>query len=153
MTLPRAAGVGLDARVLLFTTAISVGVGIVFGLAPALKSLKPVLQVTLNEGGRGGSGTRHRTQSIFVVVEMALALVLLAGAGLMVRTLAHLWSQDPGFNPRNAMVAHIWLPVPNDPKQDIYKQKERTSFVREVLRRVRQLPGVSSAAMSTSRKA
>ena len=63
VTLPRAAGVGLDARVLLFTIAISVGVGIVFGLVPALKSLKPVLQVTLNEGGRGGSGRRHRAQS------------------------------------------------------------------------------------------
>src|ERR1700746_3863399 len=110
VTLPRAAGIGLDGRVLIFTIAISVGVGIVFGLAPALKSLKPVLQVTLSESGRGGSGARHREQSIFVVVEMALALVLLAGAGLMVRTLAHLWSQDPGFNPRNVLTFNLSPP-------------------------------------------
>src|SRR6201981_3463556 len=142
VTLPRAAGVGLDARVLLFTIAISVGVGIVFGLVPALKSLKPVLQVTLNEGGRGGSGRRHRAQSIFVVVEMALALVLLAGAGLMVRTLAHLWSQDPGFNPRNVLTFNL------SPPPSLMNSNAETvrAFSRELSRRIAATPGVEAVS-------
>jgi predicted permease len=144
VTLPRAAGVGIDARVLLFTTAISVGVGIVFGLAPALKSLKPVLQATLNESGRGGSGTRHRTQSIFVVVEMALALVLLAGAGLMVRTLAQLWSQDPGFNPRNVLTFNL------SPPPSLMNSNAETvrAFSRELSRRIAATPGVEAVSMT-----
>jgi predicted permease len=144
VTLPRAAGVGIDARVLLFTIAISVGVGIIFGLAPALKSLKPVLQVTLNESGRGGSGTRHRTQSIFVVVEMALALVLLAGAGLMVRTLAQLWSQDPGFNPRNVLTFNL------SPPPSLMNSNAETvrAFSRELSRRIAASPGVEAVSMT-----
>ncbi len=144
VTLPRAAGVGLDARVLLFTVAISVGVGIVFGLVPALKSLKPVLQVTLNEGGRGGSGARHRAQSIFVVVEMALALVLLAGAGLMVRTLAQLWSQDPVFNPRNVLTFNL------SPPPSLMNSNAETvrAFTRELNRRIAATPGVQAVSMT-----
>jgi predicted permease len=144
VTLPRAAGVGIDARVLLFTIAISVGVGIIFGLVPALKSLKPVLQVTLNEGGRGGSGTRHRTQSIFVVVEMALALVLLAGAGLMVRTLARIWSQDPGFNPRNVLTFNL------SPPPSLMNSNAETvrAFSRELDRRIAATPGVQAVSMT-----
>ena len=143
-TLPRAAGVGIDARVLIFTIAISVGVGIIFGLVPALKSLKPVLQVTLNEGGRGGSGTRHRAQSIFVVVEMALALVLLAGAGLMVRTLARLWSQDPGFNPRNVLTFNL------SPPPSLMNSNAETvrAFSRELNRRIAATPGVQAVSMT-----
>ena len=110
VTLPRVAGIGVDARVLGFTVGISLLAGIVFGLAPALKARKPVLQETLKEGGRGASGTRHRAQSIFVAAEMALALVLLAGAGLMIRTLARLWGVDPGFNPRNVLTFSLSLP-------------------------------------------
>ena len=144
VTLPRAAGVGIDARVLLFTIAISVGVGIIFGLVPALKSLKPVLQVTLNEGGRGGSGARHRAQSIFVVVEMALALVLLAGAGLMVRTLAQLWSQDPGFNPRNVLTFNL------SPPPSLMNSNAETvrAFSRELNRRIAATPGVQAVSMT-----
>jgi len=110
VTLPRAAGVGLDARVLLFTTAISLVAAIFFGLAPALKIPKPAIHETLQESGRGGSGTRHRTQSVFVVIEMALALVLLIGAGLMFRTVVRLWSVDPGFHPENVVTFGISLP-------------------------------------------
>jgi len=144
VTLPRAAGVGLDARVLLFTIAISVGVGIVFGLVPALKSLKPVLQVTLSESGRGGSGRRHRTQSIFVVVEMALALVLLAGAGLMVRTLAQLWSQYPGFNPRNVLTFNL------SPPPSLMNSNAETvrAFSRELDRRIAATLGVQAVSMT-----
>ncbi len=79
--LPRAEEVRLDGRVLLFMVAASVLAGILFGLATALKAPRPDLNETLKEGGRGSSGARHRTQSVFVVVEMALALVLLARRG------------------------------------------------------------------------
>jgi len=101
--LPRTDEIVLDSRVLLFTAGISILTGIVFGLAPAIKMLRPRLSETLKEGGRGSSGARHRTQSVFVVVEMAMALVLLIGAGLMIRSLAALWGINPGFDPRNAL--------------------------------------------------
>lgn len=101
--LPRAEQVGIDARVLIFTAAISLLAGIFFGLAPAFKTSQPDLHETLKQGGRGASGTRHRTQGVFVVVEMALALVLLVGAGLTIRSLVKLWSVDPGFNPHNVL--------------------------------------------------
>jgi predicted permease len=100
--LPRAESVHIDFRVLLFTLAASVLAGIFFGLAPALKTSRADIHETLKEGGRGSSGARHRLQGTFVVVEMAMALVLLVGAGLMIRSLAKLWSVSPGFNPRFA---------------------------------------------------
>jgi predicted permease len=109
-TLPRADEIGLDYRVLLFTTIVSLLAGTLFGLVPALKSSRIDPQTALKEGGRGVSGTRHRAQSVFVIVEMATALVLLIGAGLMVRSLARLWSVDPGFNPRNVLTFGYTLP-------------------------------------------
>jgi predicted permease len=87
--------------VLFFALVISILVGIVFGVAPALKTSQPDLQRSLKEGGRGSSGTRARTQNIFVAVEMALAVVLLAGAGLMVRSLVGLANVNPGFDPQH----------------------------------------------------
>jgi predicted permease len=101
--LPRADEVQIDARVLLFATAASLIAGILFGLVPALRAYRTDVFETLKEGGRGGSGTRHRTQSIFVAVEMAMALVLLVGAGLMIRSLGNLWNTDPGFDPNNVV--------------------------------------------------
>jgi len=108
--LPRAEQVGLDAHVLLFTVGISLLVGILFGLTPALKTAQPDLHETLKQGGRGSSGTRHRIQGAFVVSEMALAVVLLIGAGLTFRSLAKLWSVDPGFNPHNVLTFGLSLP-------------------------------------------
>src|ERR1700722_8994881 len=108
--LPRAEQVGLDTPVLIFTAGISLLAGILFGLTPALKTSQPDLHETLKQGGRGASGTRHRTQNVFVVVEMALALVLLTGAGLTIRSLAKLWSVDPGFNPHNVLTFGFSLP-------------------------------------------
>src|ERR1700689_2277991 len=102
-SLPRADHIHLDAGVLLFTLGISVLAGAIFGLAPALRTARPDVAGTLKEGGRGGSGARHRTQNVFVVIEMALSLVLLIGAGLMIRTLAALGKGDPGFNQRNVL--------------------------------------------------
>src|SRR5208337_3113063 len=105
--LPRANEIHLDARVLLFALAASVLAGILFGLVPAFKSSATQIHDTLKESGRGGSGSRHRMQSIFVALEMALAVVLLVGAGLMIRSLSNLWSVDPGFDPRNVLTFNL----------------------------------------------
>jgi predicted permease len=99
--LPRAEEVRLDGRVLLFTFAASLVAAILFGLMPALRTSGMQVHETLKEGGRGGSGARHRTQGLIVAVEMALALVLLTSAGLMTRSLVNLWSTNPGFDPKN----------------------------------------------------
>jgi predicted permease len=108
--LPRADEIGLDCRVLLFTIAISLVAGVLFGLVPALKMSQAAPHSALKEGGRGASTARHRTQSIFVITEMAIALVLLIGAGLMVRSLAQLWNVNPGFNPHNVLTFGYTLP-------------------------------------------
>ena len=88
---------------LLFTAATALLAGILFGLFPALKISRTNLQETLKEGGRGASGARQGVHGTLVVVETALALVLLIGAGLMLRSLVQLWNVDPGFNPRNVL--------------------------------------------------
>ncbi len=113
-TLPRAQDVRLDGHVLLFTLGISLLSGILFGLAPALKASQPDLQDTLKEGGRGVSGARHRAQGIFVATEMAMAVVLLIGTGLMLRSLSRLWSVNPGFDPRPVLMFYVALPPAMD---------------------------------------
>jgi predicted permease len=102
-TLPRAGEIHIDLRALLFTAAATLLAGILFGLVPALKISHTNLQDSLKEGGRGSSGSRQRVHGILVVVEMSLALVLLIGAGLALRTLVQLWNVDPGFNPHNVL--------------------------------------------------
>jgi predicted permease len=108
--LPRAEDISINLRVLLFTLSISLFAGIIFGLTPALKTSRTDLHESLKEGGRGASGARHRAQNIFIVLEMAMALVLLTGAGLMIRSLTRLWNVDPGFNPHNVLNFGISLP-------------------------------------------
>jgi predicted permease len=109
--LPRSSEVSVDSHVLLFTMALSLFAGIIFGLAPALKTSRVDLHEILKESGRGSSGARHRLQGIFVVVEVAMALVLLVGAGLMLRSLAALWRVDPGFNPSHAITFVLSMPA------------------------------------------
>ncbi|MGC1492620.1 MAG: ABC transporter permease [Candidatus Acidiferrum sp.] len=109
--LPRAEEVSLDSRVLLFTLALSLLAGLVFGLAPARKTSRVNLQEILKESGRGSSGARHRLQGIFVAGEVAMALILLVGAGLMVRSLAALWRVNPGFNPSHAITFALSMPA------------------------------------------
>lgn len=109
--LPRASEVALDSRVLLFAMALSVFAGIVFGLVPALKTSRADLQEILKESGRGFSGARSRLQGVFVAGEVAMALVLLVGAGLMVRSLAALWRVNPGFNPSHAVTFSLSMPA------------------------------------------
>jgi predicted permease len=105
--LPRAEEIGMDGRVLGFTFVVSILAGILFGLAPALKSASPNIGESLKAGGRSLSGYRSRTQATFVIVEMAMAFVLLIGAGLMIRTLLQLWRVDPGFDPHHVVTFDI----------------------------------------------
>lgn len=109
--LPRADEVSIDTRVLLFTGVLSVLAGIAFGLAPALKTMRVNLQDVLKESGRGSSGAHHRLHGVFVSLELAMALVLLVGAGLMVRSLVALWRVDQGFNPSHAITFNLSLPA------------------------------------------
>jgi len=139
--LPRAEEVNLDGRVLLFTLAASVLAGIVFGLAPALKTSQAALHETLKEGGRGSSGSRHRTQGVFVVTEMALALILLVGAGLMIRSLAKLWRVDPGFDSHNVLAFFMAFPSTIDSPAAI-----RTNW-RQTHDSLNAVPGVQAASL------
>jgi putative ABC transport system permease protein len=143
-TLPRASEIHMDLRVLLFTAAIALLAGIFFGLAPALKISRTNLQGTLSEGGRGAGGSRHRAHGIFVVVEMALALVLLIGAGLMLRSLIQLWNVDPGFNPRNVLTFDFSL---SPSALQTSPDSIRASF-RNAENAIALTPGVQSASMS-----
>lgn len=108
--LPRADEIGLEWRVLAFTTLISVATGLLFGLAPAWRVAKDDPQTALKEGGRGATGANQGTLSTFVVVEVAVALVLLTGASLMVRSLVRLWDVDPGFKAHNVETFSILMP-------------------------------------------
>jgi predicted permease len=142
--LPRSDEVGVDAHVLLFTLAISIGAGILFGLAPALKISKPDLQKTLREGGRAVTSARQRAHAIFVVVEVALALVLLVSAGLATRTLAALWGVDPGFRPGNVLTFGLNL----SPSM-IRSQPDKVRATLRVLdSTLASVPGVQSSTLS-----
>ena len=137
----RAQDIGLDARVLLFTLGLSVLTGLAFGLFPALASFKGQLNESLKEGGRGlGAGARgRRMRDLLVIWEMALALVLLVGAGLLVNSFERLRAIDPGFNPDKVLTCQVSLPSSK------YKDPQIVSFFQQLLERVRALPGVKAA--------
>jgi putative ABC transport system permease protein len=141
--LPRAQSVHIDSRVLVFTLAASVLAGVLFGLAPALKTSRADINETLKEGGRGSSGARHRLQGLLVVMEMALALVLLVGAGLMIRTLAKLWSVDPGFDPRHAVTFSLSYPATLGDTPDAIR-----ASMRQLHNAVAAVPGVAAASLT-----
>ena len=134
--------VTLDWRVLLFTLLVSVGTGLIFGLLPALQSSKIDLTSTLNESGRTGSGARHnRTRSILVVVEVALALVLLIGSALLIRTAIALTRVDPGFDASNVLTLRMSLTGAS------YERAEAVeALIRNGVERLRAVPGVVSAS-------
>jgi predicted permease len=141
--LPRASDVQLDPRVLVFTLAISLVAGILFGLAPALRTSHPDLHETLKEGGRGASGARYRTQGVFVVVEMALTFVLLVGAGLTIRTLVRLWSVNPGFDPHNVLSFNIGFP----PSVASGNPAQIRASLRQLSDKIAAVPGVQSVSL------
>ena len=143
-TIPRAAEVGMDVRVLLFAAGISLLAGFAFGWLPALKVSKSGAQTALKEGGRGGSGARHRVQRALVAAEMALALVLLIGAGLMIRTLGALWSVRPGFEPKNVLTFGFALPsAMNQASADSVR-----AALREVHEKFAAAPGIEAVSFS-----
>jgi predicted permease len=151
-TLPRLNEVHVSWLAVAFALLISVVIGIVFGLAPAMQLAKSDLFATIRDGNRGSgfSAKTSRLRNILVISELALSVVLLVGAGLLIRTLWGLLHLDPGFNPSQVVVATLRLPNPNDPKADQYPDaKSKTAFIREALRRLRSLPGVEAAAMTT----
>lgn len=143
-TLPRADEVRLDGRVLLFTFLISLLTGILAGLVPALKISRGKVSETLKEGGRGTSGGRVRAQGVFVAIEMALALVLLVGAGLMIRTLTALWKVDPGFRSDNLMTFGLSLP----PSARSASPESVRASLRDLGEKLNRTPGVSAASFS-----
>jgi len=144
-TLPRAEEVGLDRRVLLFTFVISLLTGILAGLVPALKISRNQVTETLKDGARGTSGGRVRAQGIFVAVEMALALVLLIGAGLMIRSLTALWKVDPGFRPDNVLTLGLTLP----PAMANASPEAVRAALRDLSNKLNTAPGVASASLTT----
>jgi predicted permease len=141
-TLPREGEIHLDVRVLLFTLGVSILAGIVFGLVPALRARRPDLHDTLKEGGRGASAARHRVQSALVVLEVAMSLVLLIGAGLMIRTLAALWAVSPGFDPHNVLTFEVAM----DSHQNASPAAAR-SAMRELQRSLNAIPGIEAASL------
>ncbi len=142
--LPRADEVGLDVRVMLFTLAISLLTGVLSGLAPALKTSQWRLSETLKEGGRGAGGGRHRAQGTLVAVEMALALVLLIGAGLMIRSMSALWNVDPGFRPDNVLTFGLSF----SPSMRAANPETVSASLRELSDNLSTLPGVRAASFS-----
>jgi len=142
-SLPRAGDVRIDPRVLLFTLIISLFAGILFGIAPALKTSRPDLHEALKEGGRGASGARYRTQGIFVIVEMALAVVLLVGAGLTIRTLADLLNVNPGFDPHNILSFDIGFP----PSVTSGDAAQIRADMRQLTDKIAAVPGVRAVSL------
>ncbi len=148
--LPRLSEVHVSAGVLFFAFVVSIVTGLLFGLAPALQAGNPNQVESLREGGRGsGAAKRHtRVSRVLVISEVALSLILLAGAGLLLRSFWHVMEVRPGFNPSHVVTAQIWIPVPNNPDTDPYRPTDkRAAFLMEILRRVSALPGVEAAAI------
>jgi len=136
--LPLAFEVSIDARVLLFSLAISLVTGVLFGLVPAFRASAAALQQTLREGGRGlASGASQRLRNSLVMGEIALAVILVVGAGLMTRSFMRLLDVDPGFRPERLLVVNFTI---STNRHEHYAQ-----FYREVIDRVRAVPGVLSA--------
>jgi predicted permease len=150
--LPRLNEVSINIGVLAFAFFVSILTGVIFGLVPALQAASSNQIVSLREGSRGsGSSKKHtRISRVLVASEIALSLILLIGAGLLLRSFWQLLQVKPGFNPSSVVTAQIWMAVPNDPNADPYRPPEkRSAFYRELLRRVSGMPGVQQAAIGS----
>ena len=143
--LPRSADIRVNAPVLFYTLAVSLLVGILFGLAPALKSWSNDPQASLKGVGRGSSVAHRRTQSALIVMQVALTLVLLVGAGLMLRTILRLWKVDPGFDTKSVIAFKVGV------SHSLTKTPSSTRVTyQQLIERIRQIPGVQAADFTTS---
>jgi predicted permease len=139
--LPRTGEIRIDTRVLIFTLAASILTGVLFGLAPAMQASNPDLNDVLKEGGRTGTGGKQKLRASLIVAEVALALVLLIGAGLVIRSVAILQNVNPGFDPRNVVALDVTL------SPTAYSEPVKVNnLYRDLLDRIRNLPGVQAAA-------
>ena len=135
--------VGLHWPVLLFTLSVSVSAGVLFGIAPAFKTRLAEIGNALKESGRGIAGARSHSRGAFVVLEMAMALVLLVGAGLMIRTLFALWGVDPGFSPHRVLTFSV------SPQASLLKEKPAAirAFLRQMHGKIASTPGVEAVSL------
>jgi putative ABC transport system permease protein len=137
---PRLDEARVDALVLVFTLAVSLLTGLLFGLAPALQASRPNLSEGLKEGERGSSGRRHWLRSVLVIGEVALTLTLLVGAGLLIQSFRRVLDVDPGFNPRNLLMMQVSVNNPDG--------QQIANFFEQLYQKVRDLPGVKAVAVS-----
>ncbi|HEY3662967.1 MAG TPA: ABC transporter permease [Chthoniobacterales bacterium] len=144
-TIPRLSEVHIDLTVLLVTLAIAIGTGLLFGLVPGLASGRPDLTEALKEGGRGSTSSRrhNRLRNALVIAEVALALVLLTGAGLLLKSFVRLQNVNAGFNAQHVLTAEISLPALRYPDKTA-----QANFFAELDRRVAALPGVTHAGLT-----
>jgi len=142
-TVPRAEEIGLHLPVLLFTIFLSVLTGIMFGLLPAMRMSRTDISGRLKDSGRAIAGSRSRMQSVLVMGEMAMALVLLVGAGLMCRTLMGLWKVDPGFDPRNVSYFDV------SPSSSLASQPPDAihAALRQISAKLHSVPGVEAVSL------
>jgi predicted permease len=144
-TLPRLGEIGVDGRVLAFTFLVALLTGIAFGLAPAWRASRVDLNGVLKDSGRSSVGKgHHRLRSLFVVVQVALAIVLLIGADLLVRSYQRIQNSNPGFDARNVLSLRLSLPSSK------YKGAAVTNFYKQLAERIKALPGVEAAGTSYS---
>src|SRR5205809_2277779 len=153
-TVPRLAEVNVDLVVLIVTAVVAVGTGILFGLIPAFASAKPELTEALKEGGRGSTSGARRNQvrNSLVVAEIALALVLLVGAGLLLKSYARVQDVNPGFNPNNVLTMEVSLPQLKYPSPGpaYLGGTSAINFFQEAHRRIAELPGVQATGCTTT---
>jgi putative ABC transport system permease protein len=150
--LPRAREIGIDPAVLAFTAGLILLTGIGFGLLPALQASRPDLQSVLKDTGKGMSAgaRRSRLRSGLVVIEVALALVLLAGAGLLLRSFERLVRVEPGFNPDQLLTLQLWLPWPNEAEKGRYfTAQQRLTFYDRALAALAQAPGARQVTLAS----
>ena len=149
--LPRAGEIELSLPVLGFTALLILVTGAAFGIIPALQASRPDLQGVLKDAARGSSAgaPRTRMRAVLVVAEVAVALMLLAGAGLLLRSFQRLMAVEHGFDPEQLLTLQVWLPVPNDnAKGRFFSHEQRRGFYERSLAAVQAVPGVRSAALT-----
>jgi predicted permease len=138
--MPRTENISVNAQVLLFAFALSMTVGIVFGLLPAIRSSKTDLQASLKQGGRSSSAVHPGTQGVLVIVQIALAMVLLTGGSLLLRTIHNLWTVNPGFDTQRILTFQVGL----SPSTGQTPAKTRIAY-RQLTDRIRATPGIQAA--------